>query len=1118
MSEALTNEEAIFHAALEIDVAEQRSAYLESVCGNQEELRRRVEALLRRYAEAEGPLDRPVLSLAATTDEPTAERPGTVIGPYKLLEQIGEGGFGIVFMAEQTQPMRRKVAVKVLKPGMETRQVVARFEAERQALALMDHPNIAQVFDGGETATGRPYFVMELVRGIPITDFCDQNQLPIRERLELFEDVCQAVQHAHQKGIIHRDLKPSNVLVTLHDDKAVVKVIDFGIAKATGAQLTDNTLFTNFAQMMGTPLYMSPEQAHMSGLDIDTRSDIYALGVLLYELLTGTTPFDKERLGAVGYDEIRRIIREEEPAKPSTRISTLGQAAATVSTQRKCDPKRLSQLCRGELDWIVMKALEKDRNRRYESASAFAADVQRYLHDEPVQACPPSTWYRLRKFARRHKAALVTTAALVLAVLVALGSLVSAVRVLAASNAEIKEEQAQTNEAFGREKQANDKLVQALDREKQANDKLERILYFQRIGLAQHELAANDLGRAEELLTECPTKLRGWEWHYLKRYPHDKPRVLYAAKGSQYWGLATSADGHYLAAGNMSKEVKLFDAVSGKELEPLREHAGMVGAVAFSPQGGQLATGGIDKHVILWDVATRKVIRKLPVQQPIMALAYRPDGKQLATAGKDGTVRVWNLATGEEVLTIAGHAGMGACVAFSPDSRRLASCGPDFEVRICDANTGQETKRLAGHRLFISTLVFHQDGRHLLSGGLDGVRIWDLQTGQEKGGQLNNSSAACAAFSPDGERLVTGGWDKTVKVWDWRSGEEVLALAGHTDVLSAVAFSGDSRLVSGSVDGTLRLWNAAPLADNDPRYGRKLRGHHLPVLGLAFSPDSRYLLTGSADGTAKLWEVPAGKLVHTLADHDTMITSAAFYAGGNLLTTVTADGTLVQWDPATGQRRRTLRRQLGPGLGFGFRAAFSADGERFASQRKDGTIGVIETASGRELAASLTVASVSAVLSPDGKQLAAANTLLSGVHLLDVESGKKLAELPDSHMILFLAFSADGQRLAGARWDGTVRVWDLPSKKALHTFHHADRALCVAFHPDGRQLASGSWDNTAKIWDLETGKEVETLRGHIGYVTSVAYSPDGKLLATASGHRCAGEVQLWETATFGKKR
>ncbi|MBI1917218.1 MAG: protein kinase [Planctomycetes bacterium] len=413
---------SLFLAAVEDHAPGQWAAYLDEACAGDLELRGRVEVLLRAHQQPNSLLDAPVPNPVATVEEVVGERPGTVIGPYKLLEQIGEGGFGVVFMAEQQQPLRRKVALKVIKPGMDTRQVIARFEAERQALALMDHPHIAHIFDGGETISGRPYFVMELVRGIPITDFCDQNHLPVRERLELFVSVCQAVQHAHQKGIIHRDLKPTNVMVTLHDATPVVKVIDFGVAKAVGQQLTDKTLFTGFAQMVGTPLYMSPEQAGQSGLDADTRSDIYSLGVLLYELLTGTTPFDRERLRAAGYDELRRIIREEEPPRPSTRMSTLGQASATVSANRQSEPKRLSQLFRGELDWIVMKALEKDRNRRYETASAFAADVQRYLKDEPVQACPPSAWYRFRKFARRNKAALVIASVVLMAVLAVVGS------------------------------------------------------------------------------------------------------------------------------------------------------------------------------------------------------------------------------------------------------------------------------------------------------------------------------------------------------------------------------------------------------------------------------------------------------------------------------------------------------------------------------------------------------------------------------------------------------------------------------------------------------------------------------------------------------------------------
>jgi serine/threonine protein kinase/lipopolysaccharide biosynthesis regulator YciM len=408
---------SVFGQALERASPEERAAYLDAVCRGDAAMRARLEALLRADQEAGDFLrgSSSAASPAATVDELIREGPGTVIAPYKLLEQIGEGGFGVVFMAEQHEPVRRKVALKLLKPGMDTCQVIARFEAERQALALMDHPNIAKILDAGQTTSGRPYFAMDLVKGLPITAYCDQSQLTPRQRLELFIPACQAVQHAHQKGIIHRDLKPSNVLVTLYDGAPLVKIIDFGIAKALGQQLTDKTLFTGFAQLLGTPLYMSPEQAALSNVDVDTRSDIYSLGVLLYELLTGATPFDKERFKEAGYDEMRRIIREEEPPKPSTRVSTLGQAATTVSAQRQSDPKKLSRHLRGELDWIVMKCLEKDRNRRYETANDLARDLQRYLAGEPVLAGPPSATYQLQKLVRRNKGRVVAALLLFLA-------------------------------------------------------------------------------------------------------------------------------------------------------------------------------------------------------------------------------------------------------------------------------------------------------------------------------------------------------------------------------------------------------------------------------------------------------------------------------------------------------------------------------------------------------------------------------------------------------------------------------------------------------------------------------------------------------------------------------
>jgi tetratricopeptide (TPR) repeat protein len=418
---------------------EQWDDYVATACAGDAELEQQLRRYLQVHRDAGSFLESPAPGLV-TVDEPVSEGPGTVIGACKLLEQIGEGGFGVVFMAEQTQPVRRKVALKILKPGMDTRQVVARFEAERQALAIMDHPNIAKVYDGGVTPSGRPYFVMELVRGLPITDFCDQNHLTPPERLKLFVSSCDAVQHAHQKGIIHRDLKPSNVLVAVQDGRPLVKIIDFGVAKALGQELTDKTLFTGFAQMIGTPLYMSPEQAGLS-LDIDTRSDIYSLGVVLYELLTGSTPFTKKRFQQVAYDEIRRIIREEEPPKPSTRLSESKDSLASISASRHTEPAKLTKQIRGELDWIVMKALEKDRNRRYETANGLAMDLNRYLHDETVQACPPSAWYRFRKFARRNRRMLLSAA------LVA-GALVAATIVLAISNVRVREERDQKEQAL----------------------------------------------------------------------------------------------------------------------------------------------------------------------------------------------------------------------------------------------------------------------------------------------------------------------------------------------------------------------------------------------------------------------------------------------------------------------------------------------------------------------------------------------------------------------------------------------------------------------------------------------------------------------------------------------
>jgi len=411
-----SSEKSIFLDAIEMSDSAERKAFVASQCGGDPQLQQAVEALLRAHDKDDHRLDQPAIACptdeyAATLDygqDDTEDETPVYIDGYRLREKIGEGGFGLVYVAEQQQPVRRKVALKIIKPGMDSRNVIARFEAERQALAMMDHPNIALVLGAGSTKEQRPYFVMELVRGVPLTEFCDQHHLDTAARLKLFISVCRAVQHAHQKGVIHRDLKPSNVLVTMHDGLPVAKVIDFGISKAIGQSLTEKTIYTHFTAMVGTPLYMSPEQAGMSAMDVDTRSDIFSLGVLLYEIVTGTTPLDRERIESVGFDELRRIIREEELPRPSTRLTTMGQRLSTICADRHIEPAKLKGLVRGDLDWIVMRAIEKDRNRRYPTANAFADDVERFLQGEPIEARPPSSFYRFSKFAKRNKLAIIT--------------------------------------------------------------------------------------------------------------------------------------------------------------------------------------------------------------------------------------------------------------------------------------------------------------------------------------------------------------------------------------------------------------------------------------------------------------------------------------------------------------------------------------------------------------------------------------------------------------------------------------------------------------------------------------------------------------------------------------
>jgi WD40 repeat protein len=1090
----------IFDAAVELGTPAERAAYLDAACGPDSQLRVEVEELLKHDDSSGSFLNLPARSdPQATADEPVSERPGMVIGPYKLLERIGEGGFGVVFMAEQTQPVRRKVALKVIKPGMDTRQVVARFEAERQALALMDHPHIARVFDGGETAAGRPYFVMELVKGVPITDFCDQNHLSVPERLGLFVAVCQAVQHAHTKGVIHRDLKPGNVLVTLHDGTPVAKVIDFGIAKAMGQQLTDKTLFTNFAQMIGTPLYMSPEQAGMSGLDVDTRTDVYALGVLLYELLTGTTPFDQERLRAAGYDEIRRIIREEEPAKPSKRFSTLGEVSVTLSANRQSDPKRLCQLFRGELDWVVMKALDKDRNRRYETASAFAADVQRYLHDEPVLACPPSTLYRLRKFARRNKALFLTASVIAVALLVAVATLaVSSVLVW------------------------------------QAKDDLRRDSYFHRIALAHRELSADNLGRALVLLDECPEDLRGWEWDYLRRLCRVDPVVL--RNKSEIHGVAFHPGGEQVAAACADGTVKVLDARSGKVLQTLYVPGTYVFSVAFRPPDGRyLASASADRTVRLWDLATGQPVFQRPghvgdYTGMAQAVAFSPDGRLLVAGGDDGIATVWDAADGREVHRLPEkHENTAVAAAFSPDGRLLATGSWGGVLRIWDARTGQLVRKIPGHTHRISAAVFSPDGRRLATAGFDRtVRVWDAATGELQNTLSGHTGVISGlAFSRDGRRLFSsGGVVKTVKIWDALTGREVLDLRGHTLFCHGVALSPDGlRLASAGADFTVRIWDATPLkGDEGPE--SLTREHDHEVWSVVFSPDGRHFASGTYAGTVQLWDAQTGALLRTLThSQDFMnVYRVAFSPDGTHLAAagICHDqiAAVKVWETVTGREVVEEIRETSPG----FFVTFDPTGRYLIREGPEHTVQVRDAQTGK-------VVGVvgqhdrqiwGMAFSPDARHLATASN--DGTVRVWAWDPARLGQRQESELTLpvrvlgfgnRVAFHPDGLRLATGGEGNTVKIWDAKTGEERETLReHTGDVFAVAFSPDGRWLATAGEDTTIRLWDAKSWEWRHTLRGHAGIVGTLAFSPDSRRLASGSRDRT---LKVWDATLWDDK-
>ncbi len=1059
--------------------AEELKLYLDGACGGDAALRARVEALFQAEAKAGGFMERPAMDAGPTVTElpssPVREGPGTQIGRYKLLQEIGAGGFGVVYMAEQKEPVKRRVALKIIKVGMDTKQVVARFEAERQALALMDHSNIAKVLDAGATETGRPYFVMELVKGVRITEYCDENQLTTKERLELFIPVCQAIQHAHQKGIIHRDIKPSNVMVTLHDGVPVPKVIDFGIAKATQAELTEKTIFTQYGQFIGTPAYMSPEQAEMSGLDVDTRSDIYSLGVLLYELLVGRPPLDTKELLNSGFDEIRRRIKEEQPAKPSTRFRTLeGEEKTTAARHRKVRPEQLSSELRGDLDWIVLKALEKDRTRRYETANGLASDLKRHLSNDPVVARPPSAAYRFQKAWRRNR--LVLGAAMVVFAALLVGIAVSTWQAIVATQARNRATLAETAKAQEARiaQQERDRALEAQARADAKAREARRNAYVANLNLAAQAYQDGYLDRVRKLLEPHVPQagqedLREFEWRLL-------------------WKQSRS------------------DALASVQLP----RAPIIQTI-LTPDGTKLITAQSYNQVRVFEPDTLRQIANFSTN--VINIGLSGDGRTLAVLTSDALTQVFDLETLRERRTIFHPAER---LVISPDGAVLA-LWDHSEITLWDARNGELKERISTRERPVSKATYYPvvftaspDWSFFCTSDAEKIFVWDRAArslAMEMAGHPGGTLGMC--FSADGKSFGTGGWlDFQARVWNWESKNPWAVVTNHKAWVSSVAFSPDGQtFASASADHTVRLWDL-----KERKEKAVLRGHTDEVWSLAYSPDGERIVSGSRGGELSFWRARPRSPEPTLVEGDFL--AASFAPDSRTLTTASTSGKIQRWDSAT---LRELSQTSVPVEGAAS-TILSQDGSMLAVGRTNGEIQLMDLANQRRLSV-LSHGPGRAVIalrfSANGKVLASHGDG-DGLRAWDTGKGTQLyystnLSVPNSFFRSAYALAPQGDVLAFETQELRLRIVNLATASERTFDPGLWRIKSLEFSPDGNQLAAAGHDHSVKLWRTSDYQELASVRYWRQAAHAIAFSPNSRRLAVTTGE---GSTKLLDLATM----